>query len=95
MDKDGKIRFEYLDMPNGIRVVALDSKLVDFEPKPAMENGRLVLKTVEKTVKDCVKIDGCIYVAPGRVADVVMVDMIEKFQKLLKEDGWEPVEINI
>ena len=94
MDKDGKMRFEYLDMENGIRVVTLDSKLSDFEPKPVMENGQLVLKTVEKTVKDCVKIDGCIYVAMGRVPDVLMVDMIEKFQKLLKEEDWEPVDLH-
>lgn len=84
------IHFEYQTLPNGVTVVALDSKLSDYDIHPSMENGKLEMRIPEKTVKDCRNIDGCIYFHLGRASDRVMVDLIEKFQKLKLEKGWKP-----
>lgn len=83
------IHFEYQKFGN-VTVVALDSNLIDYNFKPVKENGRMVMKCAEKTIKDCRNIDGCIYLHLGRVSDAVMVDLIEKFQKLKVEKGWKP-----
>lgn len=82
------IRFEYQQF-GGYTVVALDSRLSDYGFQPAMEDGKLVMKAAEKTIKDCRNIDGCLYFHLGRVTDSVMTDLIEKFQKLKKEKGWK------
>lgn len=82
------IHFEYQEI-KGVTIVALDSKLSDYQFTPVKEGGKMVLKCPEKTIKDCRKIDGCIYFHLGRVDDSVMVDLIEKFQKLKKEKGWK------
>ncbi len=82
------IHFEYQKFKN-LTVVALDSKLSDYGFQPVMENGKLVVKCPEKTVKDCRKIDGCVYFHLGHVSDSVMVDLIEKFNKLKEEKGWK------
>ena len=85
------IPFEYQVLPeHGITVVALNSHLKDYEFQPIFENGNLVMKSPERTVKDCRHIDGCVYWHLGHVSDQVMVDLIEKFQKLKKEKGWKP-----
>jgi hypothetical protein len=87
-----KINFEYQTF-DGLKIVALDASLSDFKAQPVRgENGKLEMRIAEKTVKDCRYIDGCIYYHLGRVSDSVMVDLIEKFQKLLKEKGWKPVD---
>lgn len=83
------IHFEYQKF-NNLTVVALDSKLSDYGFQPVMENGKLVAKCPERTVKDCRNIDGCVYFHLGHVSDSVMVDLIEKFNKLKEEKGWEP-----
>ncbi len=83
------IHFEYQKFGN-VTVVALDSKLIDYDFKPVKENGKMVMRCPEKTIKDCRNIDGCIYLHLGRVTDTVMVDLIEKFQKLKVEKGWKP-----
>lgn len=82
------IHFEYQDI-KGIRVVTLDSKLSDYNFQPDAENGNIVMKAPERTIKDCRHIDGCVYFHLGHVTDTVMCDLIEKFQKLLKEPGWK------
>lgn len=82
------IHFEYQKFKN-LTVVALDSKLSDYGFQPVMENGKLVMKCPEKTVKDCRHIDGCVYFHLGHVNDSVMVDLIEKFNKLKEEKGWK------
>lgn len=82
------IHFEYQKFDK-FTLVALDSKLTDYEFKPVYENGRLVMQAPPKTVKDCTNIDGCIYLHLGQVDDSVMVDLIEKFNKLKKEKGWK------
>lgn len=82
------IHFEYQKFKN-LTVVALDSKLSDYGFQPVMENGKLVAKFPEKTVKDCRNIDGCVYFHLGHVSDSVMVDLIEKFNKLKEEKGWK------
>lgn len=83
------IHFEYQKFRN-TTVVALDSKLSDYDFKPVKINGRMMVQLPEKTIKDCRNIDGCIYFHLGRVSDSVMVDLIEKFQKLKVEKGWKP-----
>lgn len=84
------IHFEWQPF-GGYRVVALDCKLTDFQGVAAIENGVPVMKYPEKTVKDCRNIDGCIYFCLGRVDESYMIDLIEKFQMLLKErSGWKP-----
>lgn len=83
------IHFEFQKFGN-VTVVALDSKLKDYDIKPAKENGRMVMKIPAKTIKDCRNIDGCIYFHLGHVSDSVMIDLIEKFQKLKVEKGWKP-----
>ena len=83
------IHFEYQKLQN-LTVVALDAKLKDFDFQPVKENGQLVMRCPEKTIKDCRHIDGCIYRHLGHVSDAVMVDLIEKFQKLKQEKGWKP-----
>ena len=82
------IHFEYQKL-EGFTVVALDAKLKDFKPQPTLENGKPVMRIPAKTVKDCRGIDGCIYYHLGYVSDSVMIDLIEKFQKLLQEKGWK------
>lgn len=82
------IHFEYQDFPQ-CRVVTLDSKLSDYGFQHTLNaDGRLMQTKPEATIKDCRHIDGCVYFHLGRVSDTVMCDLIEKFQKLLKEDGW-------
>lgn len=84
------IHFQYQTIKSlNLTVVALDSKLSDYDFQPDTQNGQLVMRCPEKTVKDCRNIDGCIYFHLGRVSDAVMVDLIEKFQKLKKEKGWK------
>lgn len=82
------IHFEYQKFKN-LTVVALDSKLSDYGFQPIMENGKLVVKCPEKTIKDCRNIDGCVYFHLGHVSDSVMIDLIEKFNKLKEERGWK------
>lgn len=82
------IRFEYQELKD-YTIVALDAKLSDFGFQPVTEDGKLVMKSPEKTIKDCRHIDGCVYFHLGRVDDRVMVDLIEKFQKLKLEKGWK------
>lgn len=87
------IHFEYQNLNiNGEKftVVALDSKLSDYDFQPVFEDGMLQMRCPEKTVKDCRNIDGCVYFHLGHVSDGLMVDLIEKFQKLKKEKGWKP-----
>jgi len=82
------IHFEYQEF-NGFTVVALDSRLSDYNFQPVMEGDKPMVRMPEKTVKDCRNIDGCVYFHLGHVTDAVMVDLIEKFQKLKKEKGWK------
>lgn len=83
------IHFEFQKFGD-VTIVALDAKQADFDFQPVTENGQLVMRCPEKTIKDCRNIDGCIYFHLGRVSDTVMVDLIEKFQKLKMEKGWKP-----
>ena len=84
------IQFEFQKFANGVTLVALDSKLKDYDMQPVWQNGKMLMQIPEKTIKDCRNIDGCIYLHLGRVSDSVMVDLIEKFQKLKLEMGWKP-----
>ena len=83
------IHFEYQKIGE-VTVVALDSKFADYDFQPQQENGQLVMRCPEKTIKDCRNIDGHVYFHLGRVSDTVMIDLIEKFQKLKREKGWKP-----
>ena len=82
------IHFEYQTIGD-VTVVALDARLIDFKPQPKLVNGRPVMQIPAKTVKDCRNIDGCIYYHLGQASDSVMIDLIEKFQKLKMENGWK------
>lgn len=82
------IHFEYQEMSD-FTIVALDSKLSDYNFQPAMEEGKPIMRKPENTIKDCRKIDGCVYFHLGHVTDSVMIDLIEKFQKLRAEKGWK------
>lgn len=73
-----------------LTVVALDSKLEDYQFTPVMEGGKMVLKRPERTIKDCRHIDGCVYLHLGRVSDRIMTDLIELFQKVKNERDWKP-----
>lgn len=81
--------FEYQEYPEAT-VVALNATLDDFKAHATMRDGKPCIHFKEKTVKDCTKIDGCVYLHLGHVTDAVMCDLIEKFQKLKRESGnWE------
>lgn len=82
------INFEYQTIGN-VTVVALDSRLADYDFQPCEIDGKMMVQLPEKTIKDCRNIDGCIYLHLGRVTDSVMIDLIEKFQKLKQEKGWK------
>ena len=87
------IRFERQYMPKyKCTVVALNSKLSDFQGKPVMENGKLMVRLPEKTIKDCRKIDGCVYMHLGHVKESVMVGFIELYQKIVNSDKWRDNE---
>lgn len=92
--KGGIMKFEYQFVNDGkggrVRFVALNESLNFFKVKIKMVNGTLVKSYEAMTIKDCTKIDGCIYFAAGRVSDSEMIRMIELFQKALKEKGWKP-----
>lgn len=81
-----KIKFEYQEF-KGYTLVALDARLEDFKPQPVKEGGKLKLRVASRTIKDCTKIDGCIYMHLGRVTDEEMIQLIELFQKLKKENN--------
>ena len=84
------IRFERQYMPrHQCTVVALDARLSDFEGKPVTIDGKLMIRLPEKTIKDCRKIDGCVYLHLGHVEDRVMVDLIELYQKIAKSNKWQ------
>jgi hypothetical protein len=82
------IHFEYQQVGT-VTIVALDSKLSDYGFQPQEENGQIIMRTPERTIKDCRNIDGCVYFHLGHVTDTVMIDLIEKFQKLKQEKGWK------
>lgn len=83
------IRFEYQEFGD-FTVVALDSRLSDYGFQPVTEEQLTpMVRMPEKTIKDCRNIDGCVYFHLGHVTDDVMVDLIEKFQKLKLEKGWK------
>lgn len=82
--------FEYQVYPEAT-VVALNASLDDFKAQAVMRDGHPCVMFKEKTIKDCTKIDGCVYLHLGHVSDAVMCDLIEKFQKLKKEQkNWQP-----
>lgn len=83
------IPFEFQKFGN-LTLVTLDSRFADYDFKPVMQNGKMMMQIPKKTIKDCRNIDGCVYFHLGRVSDRVMVDLIEKFQKLKVEKGWKP-----
>ncbi len=83
------IHFQFQQIGD-VTVVALDSKLSDYDIQTVNVNGQLMARIPEKTIKDCRHIDGCIYLHLGRATDAEMVDLIEKFQKLKQEKGWKP-----
>lgn len=76
--------FEYEEYPT-CTIVALDAPLDYFKEQPIMRDGKLYSHFNERTIKDCTKIDGCIYLHKGHVSDSVMCDLIEKFNKLKTE----------
>lgn len=82
--------FEYQEYPEAT-VVALNATLDDFKAQAFTKDGKSYVVFKEKTVKDCTKIDGCVYLHLGHVPDTLMCDLIEKFQKLKKESKeWKP-----
>lgn len=82
--------FEYQEYPEAT-VVALNASLDDFKGQPITRDGKPCITFKEKTIKDCTMIDGCVYLHLGHVPDTVMCDLIEKFQKLKKEQkNWAP-----
>ena len=82
--------FEYEEYPEAT-VVALNATLDDFKAQPITRDGKPYVHFKERTVKDCTRIDGCVYMHLGRVSDMVMCDLIEKFQKLKRESkNWKP-----
>ena len=88
--------FEYQDLLKdtgfGYRAVALNAPLKYFACQYKLKDGIPVRCYNEMTVKDCRNIDGCVYFAKGRVKESELNDMIELFQKLLKEKGWKKNE---
>lgn len=87
-----QITFEYETFPE-CTIVALDEKLDYFRAQPVMQDGKPCVRYNERTIKDCTKIDGCIYLHKGRVSDSVMCDLIEKFVKLKGESkNWKPAD---
>ncbi len=84
------IRFERQWLPSHqCTVVALDARLSDFQGKPVMVNGKPMVRLPEKTVKDCRKIDGCVYLHLGHVSDSLMVQLIETYQKAKDNKEWQ------
>lgn len=82
--------FEYEEYPEAT-VVALNATLDDFKGQPVIKDGQSCIEYKERTIKDCTKIDGCIYFHLGYVADTVMCELIEKFQAMKKETkNWQP-----
>lgn len=84
-------RFEYQEFP-GFTLVALDARLSELGFQPVMENGQMMMRRPERTIKDCRNIDGCVYVHLGRVDDTEMIRLIELFQKAKLEKGWKQHE---
>lgn len=89
MDKDKKIIFEYRDLPAGYRAVSLNSKLKDYERKVIYIKGEPQIIIPEMAIKDCRKIDGCVYFAPKNTPEPKLNELIELFNKVLHEkSGW-------
>lgn len=81
----GIVHFEFQQFPEAT-IVALDAKLDDFKAVPVKDNtGHEGLRFNERTIKDCTKIDGAIYMHKGRVSDRVLCEKIEIFQKALQD----------
>lgn len=75
--------FDYEYYPDSkATAVALDALLDDFKEQPIVINGKPMVMTKERTIKDCRYLDGCIYFHLGKVDDRTMCDLIEKFQKI-------------
>ena len=90
MTNNKQPHFEYQEYPEAT-VVALNATLDDFKGHAIMRDGQPSVVFKEKTIKDCTKIDGCVYLHLGHVSDAVMCDLIEKFQKLKGEHkNWQP-----
>lgn len=94
MNKD-KITFEYRDLPAGYRAVSLNSKLKDYERKVIYIKGEPKIVIPEMAIKDCRKLDGCVYFAPKNTSESKLNELIELFNKLLLEkSGWSSDESN-
>lgn len=90
IDPNHKYIFEYQDLPNGHRIVSLDCRLKDLHPQSKLVNGDVKMMMPAVTVKDCTKIDGCIYYCKGRCHETYMNELVELFQKSLKLDkNWK------
>lgn len=83
------IRFERQYLPTyGCTVVALDCKLEDLQGHYMMQNGKAVVRLPERTMKDCRKLDGCVYMCVGRVSESRMNALIELYQKAKDNEKW-------
>ena len=89
-DTNKRYMFEYQDLPNGVRIVALDCRLKDLHPQPANTGGEIKMMVPAVTIKDCTKIDGCLYYHLGRCNESYMNELVELFQKSLELDkNWK------
>ena len=90
LNPNKKYIFEYQDLPNGVRLVALDCHIKDLHPQPKMVNGELKMMVSAVMRKDCTKIDGCVYFYLGRCHESYMNELVEFFNKSLKLDkNWK------
>lgn len=88
MEKN-KTLFQYRDLKAGYRAVSLNSRLSDYERKIITIKGEPTVIIPEMAIKDCRKIDGCVYLAPKDTPEPKMNELIETFNKLLNEkNGW-------
>ena len=90
LDPNKKYIFEYQDLPNGVRLVALDCHIKDLHPQSRIVNGEVKLMIPEHMKKDCTNIDGCVYYYLGRCHESYLNELVEFFNKALKLDkNWK------
>lgn len=82
--------YEYKEYSH-ITMVAINAKLDDFKGQPVMNNGKTELRFKERTVKDCTKIDGHVYLHLGHVPEDIMTEMAIKFQRYKQDhkNNWK------
>ena len=93
MTENDFIRFEWETFPEEhVTIVALGARLDDFKAQPKIIDGKPMAYYKERTVKDCRKLNGRIFLHLGHVQDSVITDLATIFDNVMASQKEQKVE---